>query len=152
LNAEIRSANAADTKALAALRYKLWPDDSLDGHAADLDEFFAGDASHLPLENFVAVSPDGEIIGFVEVGLRSHANGCDPHYPIGFLEGWFVVELHRRRGIGTALVRAAEDWARSQGCKEMASDAPVENTLSHLAHKRLGYAVADICVDFRKQL
>lgn len=63
--------------------------------------------------------------GFLEVGLRSHADGCDPAQPVGFVEGWFVEEACRNRGIGRALMRAAEDWARGQGCVEMASDTRI---------------------------
>jgi aminoglycoside 6'-N-acetyltransferase I len=72
--------------------------------------------------------------------------------PIGFIEGWFVEADVRRRGIGRALVGVAEEWARRQGCKEMASDALVDNELSLLAHNRVGFEVANHCTDFRKTL
>ncbi|MGH7660747.1 MAG: GNAT family N-acetyltransferase [Vulcanimicrobiaceae bacterium] len=149
---QIRRAEPADTIGLADLRYRLWPDHPREGHAADLGDFFADKASRLAQENFVAVLADGEIVGFVEAGLRSHANGCDPKQPVGFIEGWFVAEPYRRRGIGAMLVRAAEDWARSKGCKEMASDTQIENVDSRRAHEGLGYAVVETCIDFRKEL
>jgi len=47
---------------------------------------------------------------------------------------------------------AAEDWARSQGCVEMASDTWVDNDLSQRVHEALGYEVVDRCVHYRKTL
>jgi len=49
-------------------------------------------------------------------------------------------------------VAAAEDWARAQGCREMASDTWLDNTLSQQAHARLGYAEVERLVHFRKTL
>jgi aminoglycoside 6'-N-acetyltransferase I len=49
-------------------------------------------------------------------------------------------------------MRAAEEWARSQRCIEMGSDAPIENQGSQGAHKALGFEVVDRCVHFRKAL
>ena len=57
-----------------------------------------------PLIIFVAATGDGMVIGFLEVDLRSHADGCNPVRPVGFIEGWFVAERHRHQGIGKRLV------------------------------------------------
>jgi len=92
------------------------------------------------------------LIGFVEVGLRSHADGCDPSQPVGYIEGWFVAEDHRHRGIGRKLLAKAEDWARSHRCVEMGSDAIIDNEPSQRAHEALGYEVVDRCVHYRKKL
>ena len=92
------------------------------------------------------------MVGFLEVGMRSHADGCDPSRAVGFVEGWFVQEGLRNRGVGKELMLAAEEWARAQGCLEMASDALIDNHLSHRAHEALGFEVVDRCVHFRKGL
>jgi aminoglycoside 6'-N-acetyltransferase I len=49
-------------------------------------------------------------------------------------------------------MRAAEQWARSQGCVEMASNALIDNAQSEHAHKALGFEIVDRCVHFRKAL
>jgi aminoglycoside 6'-N-acetyltransferase I len=49
-------------------------------------------------------------------------------------------------------MRSAEDWARAQGCREMASDALIDNEGSQRAHEALGFDVVDRCVHFRKVL
>lgn len=105
----------------------------------------------MPDTVFVAEA-EGVLIGFLEATLRSHADGCDPGYPVGYLEGWYVAPEHRRRGVGAKLVAAAEEWARAQGCSEMASDTWIDSTGSQRAHEALGYEVVDRCVHYRKPL
>jgi aminoglycoside 6'-N-acetyltransferase I len=100
----------------------------------------------------VSHDENGTLVGFLEAGLRSHADGCDPARPVGFVEGWFVQEKFRNRGVGGSLMRCAEDWARTQGCLEMASDTLIDNEESQSAHKSLGFEVVDRCVNFRKAL
>jgi hypothetical protein len=106
----------------------------------------------MPLVNFVAETADGTLTGFAEVDLRSHADGCDPVRPVGYLEGWYVAEEYRRRAIGRQLLFAAEDWARRHGCLEMASDTGIDNQLSQSCHEASGFEVVDRCVHYRKRL
>ena len=67
-------------------------------------------------------------------------------------EGWYVVGEARHSGIGRRLLSAAEDWARSNGCVEMASDTWIDNELSQTCHEALGFEVVDRCVHYRKAL
>lgn len=46
----------------------------------------------------------------------------------------------------------AEDWARGQGCVEMASDTWVDNEVSQRVHESPGYEVMDRCLHYRKTL
>jgi aminoglycoside 6'-N-acetyltransferase I len=85
-----------------------------------------------PMAIFVSREESGRLNRFVEVGLRSHADGCDESRPVGYVEGWFVAEGWRRQGIGGELVHTAEEWSRAQGCREMASDALIDNTVSRM--------------------
>ncbi len=148
----VRLAVRADLDAVARQFATLWPDSSPDEHITEAAAILAGNPpSTMPLVIFVAEIA-GTVVGFVEVGLRSHADGCDGRKPVGFVEGWYVDPDHRRSGIGRALVVAAEDWARAQGCTEIASDTWADNEPSQLAHEALGFAVVDRCVNYRKAL
>jgi aminoglycoside 6'-N-acetyltransferase I len=148
-----RLAEPSDRAELASLRFALWPDGPLDEHAAELDQIFAGQWSETyPYAVFVIEDPDAKLLGFAEVTLRSRADGCDPARPVGFLEGWYVGETHRRRGVGRALLAAAEAWARDQGCLEMASDTWIDSDVSQRAHEALGFEVVDRVVNYRKAL
>lgn len=100
---------------------------------------------------FVAERPDRSICGYVEAGSRKYAEGCATS-PVGYVEAWYVDPDVRQLGCGRALLEAAESWARSQGYTEMASDALLENTLSHRAHTGSGYAEVERIVTFRKPL
>jgi len=149
----VRSGHSGDLNKLAAMCHCLWPDASAAEHAQDLGPLLAGKVvGGLPWEVLLAQEPDGTILGFIEVDLRSHADGCDYHQPVGYLEGWYVAPAHRRQGVGARLVAAAEDWARNQGCVEMASDTWLDNLGSQSAHEALGFEVVDRCVHYRKRL
>ncbi len=100
---------------------------------------------------FVAARDGGGLAGFVEAGTRPYADGCSTS-PVGYVEAWFVDADVRRTGVGGALLAAAEAWARSRGYREMASDALLDNTVSHAAHERAGYAEVGRVVQFRKPL
>lgn len=149
----IRPICPSDLDQLALLREALWPESSAEEHALELRLLLDGKAaSTTPLTIFVAEADDQTLVGFLEVGLRSHADGCNPAQPVGYIEGWYVDEDYRHRGVGKMLLAAAEDWARSHNCVEMASDALIDNELSQRVHERLGYEVVDRCVHYRKRL
>ena len=58
----------------------------------------------------------------------------------------------REQGIGKLLVKAAEDWARSQGLTEMASDTWLDNEVSIQAHLKMGYEEVERLAHFAKKL
>ena len=76
--------------------------------------------------------------GLVEVSIHTGAPGCTTGR-VGYLEGWYVDAGWRGRGLGRALVEAAEGWARAAGCREMASDTDPSYPNSPAAHAALDY-------------
>jgi len=145
---KIRPLQVGDEPEWRRLRHALWPTTTERDHVVDLAECLAAPETHLIL---VAELNPGELIGIAEIRLRSHANGCETS-PVGYLEGWIVDPLHRRQGIGGALVRAAEHWCRERGCREFASDTHVENLDSRAAHRALGFDEGSAVVGFHKRL
>jgi len=149
----IRWAQLSDCDQLARMCEALWPDASAEEHARELALILEGKpVTTLPLIILVADAGDRMLAGFLEVDLRSHADGCNPSRPVGYIEGWYVAQSYRTRGIGRKLLAAAEDWARSQGCIEVASDTWIDNEVSQRVHEALGYEVVDRCVHYRKTL
>lgn len=123
----IRAARPADLEKLTDLCHALWPESPREEHHQELAGVLAGrNPSTLPLMYFVAEA-GGKLVGFLEAGLRSHADCCDVSHAVGYIEGWYVEENWRRQGVGRLLVAAAENWARRQGCREMASDSILSN-------------------------
>lgn len=142
----VRPAGQRDVPFWAALRSDLWPEGSVEEHRSELGEWLGADGTL----SLVAES-DGELLGFLEGRLRSHADGCGTS-PVAYLEGWYVAPPWRRKGVGRALVASFEGWARDSGCRELASDTWPENEASITAHRRLGFQEVDRLVTFRKCL
>ena len=94
----------------------------------------------------------GAPLGFIEISIRSdYVNGAESS-PVAFLEGIFVVPEARRSGVAQRLVAEAEHWAKFMGCKEFASDAPLDNSTSHAMHAALGFTETERVVFFKKAL
>ena len=140
----------SDAAAWLQLRHALWPEGSEAEHRAEIDRFFVGDARE-PLVVLLAQNGAGYPIGLAELSIRSQAEGCRSDR-VAYLEGWFVVPKARGRGVGRALIVAAEEWGRSQGCREFASDAQADNEVSTAAHRALGFADVALVRCFRKDL
>lgn len=148
----VRVGAPADLEVVARQFFALWPHGPISEHRTEADAILSSrPQSTMPLVVFVA-EVEGKVVGFIEVGLRSHADGCDSRLPVGFIEGWYVEPEHHRSGVGRALVLAAEEWARSKGCHELASDTWIDNEPSQRAHEALGFEVVDRCVNYRKSL
>ena len=131
------------------MREALWPSEPGE-HAAEIEAFFGGDRRE-PAEALLAVDDSGRAVGFAEISIRQYAEGCSTDR-VAYLEGWFVEEDQRRKGVGAALVAAVEEWGRAQGCAELASDTEIHNAGSAAAHRALGFSEVERIVCFRKTL
>src|SRR5437016_778482 len=105
------------------MRVALWSDAPLEELIAEIPEWRNGQGCAV----LVAERPAGGLCGFLEIAIRpSSVHGEIGRF--GHVEGWFVDVDVRQQGVGAALVAAAEHWARQQNCRELHSDARVENT------------------------
>jgi aminoglycoside 6'-N-acetyltransferase I len=143
----IRRATDEDKWEWLRMRQGLWPEAPVEYLTFDLDERLV-DPDYAV---FVASNTDGQLVAFVEVGLRDHGEGCETS-PVGYIEAWFVGEYVRGQKLGRELIHAAEEWARGKGCAEMASDTWLENEASIAAHLKLGYWEVERLVHFVKRL
>ena len=143
----IRAINKGDRADWVRMRDALWPG-SLTDHEREAREFFEKNLN-APVV-FVAESA-GRLVGFLELDYRKYAPGCASS-PVPFIEGWYVDPAFRRRGIGKALVEAAEAHSRTRGYNEIASDVELENPGSIAAHRALGYEEVERVVYFRRPL
>jgi aminoglycoside 6'-N-acetyltransferase I len=162
-------AAATDATAWLQLRLALWPEGPEAEHRDEIDQFFAGQArepqavllaedgqffagqAREPHAVLLAEDGAGRVFGLAELSIRPCAEGCRTNR-VAYLEGWFVLPEARGRGAGRALVAAAEEWGRSRGCTEFASDAQPDNRVSTAAHLALGFTEAGLVRCFRKDL
>jgi aminoglycoside 6'-N-acetyltransferase I len=146
---DVRAAQPPDIDAWIRMRAELWPDD-LEEHRSAANRFFAGHR-HEPAEVFLAFDDAGRAIGFAELSIRNIVDSCSSER-VAYLEGWYVDPPARRHGVGAALIANAERWALAQGCTEFGSDSLIDNPVSQLAHRALGFAETGRVVNYRKDL
>lgn len=145
----IRSARESDRDAWERLRQAFWPSSSRE-HGETIDRYFAGGARE-PLEALLAFDEGGKAVGLIELSIRAYAEGCTTDR-VAFVEGWYVAPGSRGHGVGAALIRAAEDWARARGCTELGSDTEAENTESAAAHVAVGFTETGVVRCFLKSV
>jgi aminoglycoside 6'-N-acetyltransferase I len=139
----IRKAEISHLSVLADLAQKLWPEHDREELTAELAEI---------LKKEDAVFFLAEDQGFAQCQLRyDYVEGTESS-PVGYLEGIFVEESCRRKGLARELLSACENWAREQGCREFASDCELTNTQSLRFHLGLGFEEANRIICFTKKL
>ena len=143
---EIRKASPADSMSLAELAARLFS-----SSAEELEPEFAALTASDEAACFLAL--DGILpIGFAQCQLRhDYVEGCTTS-PVGFLEGIYVDDAHRHGGVAKTLLNACEDWARSVGCTEFASDCEIDNHASLAWHLKAGFQEMGRTIWFAKIL
>jgi aminoglycoside 6'-N-acetyltransferase I len=147
--ATIERCSALNQAGWLQFRVALWPDASADEHRGYMAISLAQPERFLQLMMY---DEKREPIGFIEGSIRSdYVNGTETS-PVGFVEGVYVVPTMRRQGVARRLFEAIGDWARARGCRELASDALLENEASQRAHRALGFKETERVVYFSKTL
>ncbi len=144
---EVRRVERHELDLWLDMRERLWPSFSRVGWPEAERDTIADSERGCTL----VAAADGLLVGFLEVAERAFAEGCDTG-PVGYVEGWWVEPHYRACGVGRALMKAAEEWAKQRGYREIASDTETENVASQKAHAALGFEEVERIVLFRKSL
>jgi aminoglycoside 6'-N-acetyltransferase len=91
----------------------------------------------------------GRVVGMVELlprGRVQEAGAARTHAPSVDI-GLSVAPDWRGRGVGTALMAAAEEWARGHGARRMILDLAAANEGARRLYERLGYEVHGLMMD-----
>jgi GNAT superfamily N-acetyltransferase len=91
-------------------------------------------------EGLVAVA-DGRVVGMIELWLKRPRGAGARTRRLKVDLGLAVAPEWRGRGVGSALMLAAEDWARAQGAERMVLDLAANNSGAQRLYERLGYEV-----------
>ena len=125
----IRKAETKDLPILAELACQLWPHHTVEEMCSECAEIVAK-----PDATFFLAYAEENAIGFAQCQLRyDYVEGTD-FSPVGYLEGIYVAEGYRKRGVAKALLSACESWAKEKGCSEFASDCELDNVQSLKFH------------------
>ena len=145
----IQRCSSLDQPGWLDFRLALWTDASADDHRGYMAIALAQPERFLQLMMY---DERRTPIGFIEGSIRSdYVNGTETS-PVGFVEGVYVAPAWRRRGVARQLYAAIADWARARGCRELASDALLDNEVSQRAHRALGFRETERVVYFTKPL
>ena len=95
-----------------------------------------------------AEAADGTLVGMIELWLKRPRGPNGARIPRLKVDlGIAVAPEWRGKGVGTALLRAAEDWARAHGAERMILDLDVNNTDAQRLYEREGYVVEALAMD-----
>jgi len=141
-----RKMSKKDISKVTTLAMELWPD-NIENELYDefLDEYS---------------SENSEIFVFDEDGLRAfchcalrfdYVEGCT-NTPTGYLEGIYVENNYRNKGIANQLIELSIEWSREKGCMEFASDVELNNVSSQEFHEAIGFSETNRLVTYIKKI
>jgi len=108
--------------------------DIVDGETRTLEGFFAAPPAGSAL---LIAESIGNRLGFVYLERLQDYFTLEPHGHIGML---VVTEEAEGKGVGGALMRAAEAWAREHGYRRLTLNVFEANRTARAVYEHLGYA------------
>lgn len=143
----IRRAKPEDAEILAGLAVQMWTENEPEEMAEEFRELVMSEEAAC----FIQFADD-KPVGFAQCQLRHDYVEGTESYPVGYLEGIFVSEEHRKHGYAAELLTECEKWAKEKGCSEFASDCEIDNADSLKFHMALGFEEANRIICFRKDI
>ena len=139
----VRLAAPADAEPIAALSGEL-------GYPADAQRVRAtlGRVLGAPDQRVLVAESAGRVCGW----LQAHSCEVLESGPRVEVMGLVVSPGMRRRGVGRALMAAAEAWARGLGAGCVVVRSNVKRTESHAFYPSIGYAQSKTQAVYRKSL
>lgn len=132
---------------ITQLALLLWPGEDYNALEREMVRFQEDSTAEL----FIC-EEDNQIVGFAHVQLRfDYVEGTE-NRPVGYLEGIYVKEAFRKKGIARKLVEVCEDWSRFMDATEFASDVELHNKSSARFHEKMGFKEANRIICYTKKL
>jgi photosynthetic reaction center cytochrome c subunit len=139
----IRPATPEDADAIARLAVQLGYNSTADEAQRRLQTL----NEHADHRVYVAET-DGAVIAWIHL----HIHPSLVTDTAAEVAGLVVDEHHRSGGVGEALMRHGEDWARAHGCSSVRLRSNVTRARAHHFYQRLGYTLWKSSHAFRKDL
>lgn len=128
---------------LIQLELLLWPDNDYDGlynETKESSDYYFG-AIH-----------DNQLIGFIQLAIREeHVNGSSTS-PVGYIEGIYVIEDYRKKGIARKLMEWGYRFLKENDCSEIGSDVELDNIMSQVFHEKMGFTEVERVVFYIRKL
>ncbi|RMF67402.1 MAG: GNAT family N-acetyltransferase [Cyanobacteria bacterium J069] len=121
---------------------ELFPEESFAHLAKTVEQYFSGETPlwwvYRPLDSGLRI-PDP--VGCLWMGSAVDQVRGDRHAHIFLL---YVAPGHRRRGVGSALMRQAEDWAKERGDRQIGLHVFSTNQPARQLYESLGFATQSL--------
>jgi GNAT superfamily N-acetyltransferase len=103
----------------------------------------------LPKDDRLLLAVMGEkLLGFAHLRITYSL----AHDPSAEVVSIIVAKAHRRKGVGTRLVAAAETWARQDDRANLILHTDVTRTAAHAFYSALGYQKSATSIEFVRDL
>ncbi|WP_269318103.1 aminoglycoside 6'-N-acetyltransferase [Exiguobacterium sp. KJ 601] len=145
---KIDYATEVNVETLVQFMHNLWPDAPIEELQMEVKLGLASKKMHY----FIASNEHEEAVGFCQLSFRHDYVPGSSTSPTAYVEGIYVSESERHRGVASRLVDAASTFAVRHGCIELASDTELENEDSQRFHEKVGFKEVERVVTYIKNL
>lgn len=143
----LKKATVQDYSEVTNLALLLWPDNE----RGELQEDFKNILQETGALIILAYHEE-EAIAFAQCQLRQDYVEGTASSPVGYLEGIYVKEAYRGKGLAKELLKECEKWAKEKGCSEFASDCELDNVDSLKFHLGNGFEEVNRIICFTKRI
>lgn len=143
----IKTANIEDLTVVTNLAIALWPNHNFEDLKEEMQEIILNKTALIALY-FQNNNP----IAFAQCQLRNDYVEGTKSCPVGYLEGIYVHDNYRQKGIAKELLKYCEKWAKQNNCTEFASDCELDNIESLNFHLKVGFTETNRVICFNKRL
>jgi aminoglycoside 6'-N-acetyltransferase I len=144
---EIERLSLTNLLSLTEMSVELWPESNFEEELASWKKIITNS------DNYCALAKSStQYAGFIHIAIRNdYVEGADSG-KTAYLEGIFVNPEYRSKGIASLLFLHGEQWAKSNGLKQLASDTEIINEISQWFHKKIGFDEVNRIVCYLKNI
>ncbi|MBI1872878.1 MAG: GNAT family N-acetyltransferase [Acidobacteria bacterium] len=139
----IRAARTSDAQDIAQLTAQLGYDVTASSVTQRLSRILSRQDQY-----FLVAEVDGDLVGWMHAAISEYVES-GAFVVIG---GLVVDGNHRRKGIGRALMKHGEEWAKKQGCSVVRLWSSAARNTSHQFYEQIGYTHIKTQYSFLKSL
>lgn len=144
---EIEQLSTANLNDLVRLILELWPDCVFNEEYENYERILNADN-----EICYLIRDQETYIAFIHLTIRTDYVEGTTEFPVAYMEAVYVKPAYQKLGIGETLVRAGENWGRRKGCRQLASDTELTNSIAIDFHRKIGFEEVNRIVCFVRQL
>ena len=137
----IEEVNQDNLHAFELLLNKMWEGATIDDLKKDAK-----------ITNQFVYKYNNKYVGFLTCSIKTeYVAGCKSNN-VGYLEGVYILPEYRKMGFASKLVEHFQEWVKSMGSTELASDLDIDNNASLQFHNKMGFEVVEKTIHLKKNI